>query len=54
MSTHIDNTGILNSAIYCNKAANGEPGVAVLLTILHIIAPGHWHVVNDPGKKEKL
>ena len=50
-ATHINNTGILSSPIYSNKAANGEARVAVLLTIFHIIAPCHWHVVNDPEKK---
>lgn len=51
IKTHIDNTSIFSSAICCNKAANGEAWVAVLLTILHVIAPSDRHVVNDPEKK---
>lgn len=50
LNTHIDNTSIFSSAICCNKAADGEAGVAVLLTIFHIIAPSDRHVVNDPEK----
>lgn len=50
IKTHIDHTSIFSSAICCNKAANGEARVAVLLTILHIIAPSDRHVVNNPEK----
>lgn len=50
IKTHIDNTSVFSSAICRNKAADGEAGVAVLLTIFHIIAPSHRHVVNDPEK----
>lgn len=48
IKTHIDNTSIFSSAICRNKAADGETGVAVLLTIFDIIAPSHRHVVNNP------
>lgn len=51
--THIDDTCIFGSAIWSNKAANGEAWVAVLLTIFHVVAPCHWHVVNNPGGKKK-
>lgn len=51
--THIDDTCIFGSAIWSNKAADGEAWVAVLLTVFHVVAPCHWHVVNDPGEKER-
>lgn len=46
--THINYTGIFSSTVWCDKAANGETRVAVLLILLDVIAPGHRHVVDDP------
>lgn len=45
---HIDDTGIFSPAIDSDEAANGESRIAVFLTVFHIIAPGDWHVVNNP------
>lgn len=53
MATNIDNTSIFSSAIHGNKTANGKTWVTVFLTIFHIIAPSHRHIVNDPKRKKK-
>lgn len=53
MPTDIDNTSIFRSAIHGNKTANWKTWVTVFLTIFHIIAPSHRHIVNDPKKKKK-
>lgn len=53
IATDIDDTSIFSSAIHGNKTANGKTRVTVFLTIFHIIAPSHRHIINDP-KKQKI
>lgn len=48
---HIDDTGIFSAPVDGDEAANGESRIAVFLTVFHIIAPGDWHVVNNPENK---
>ena len=49
--THIDYAGVLAMALRGDVAANGKTRIAVLLTLLYIIAPSDWHIVNNPGGK---
>ena len=43
-----DDAGVLRVALLVHVTAHGESGGAVLLSILHGVAPGHRHVVHDP------
>ena len=43
-----DDTCILGVTSLVYITSHWEPCAAVMLTILHGIAPGHWHVVHNP------
>lgn len=51
--TYIDDAGIFGQAGFRDVAPDGEPGVAEFLIVLHIVAPGHRHVVHNPAKTIK-
>lgn len=46
--THVDHTGIFRLPGFCDVTADGETGIAELLSVLNIVAPGDWHVVHNP------
>lgn len=47
-ATHVDHTGIFRLPGFCDVTADGETGIAELLSVLNVVAPGDWHVVHNP------
>ena len=43
-----DHTGVLGVAFLVHVTAHREASATVVLSVLHGVAPGHWHVVHDP------
>lgn len=43
-----DDAGVLGVSFLVYVAPHGEPGGAVVLLVLHLVAPRHRHVVHYP------
>lgn len=50
--THIDYTRIFGSACLGDVTANRETRIAELLSLLDVVAPGHWHVIHNPARAQ--
>ncbi len=48
--THIDHTGIFGPSRVCDIATNGEAWITELLIVLHIVTPGHRHIIDNPER----
>lgn len=44
----IDHTGIFGPSCICDIATNGKARITELLIVLHIVTPGHRHIINNP------
>lgn len=45
---HVDHACVFGQAGFRDVASDGEAGIAELLIVLHVVAPGHGHVVHNP------
>lgn len=47
-SAHVDDARVFGQAGFRDVASDGEAGITELLIVLHVVAPGHRHVIHNP------
>lgn len=46
---YVDDTRVFGQAGFCDVTPDGEARIAEFLIVLHIVAPGHGHVIHNPA-----